>query len=293
MCSKAVSAPSSKKESCHIPYKTLAVIAIIGLISLIVYLSITTRFVKQAMDYIETTELGFWGCLIYVLLMVAVSVFFLPQTPVEAAAGLIWSDSYIKALSMAFCAKTIGASVSFLLARKGCKSTNKGGEEHEGSEGKSKYLAAISKIVHKKPSFITLLVCCAYIPAAVKNYGLGSMRPVGFFRHFLLWTMICGLPYSCANVAIGQAAGSVDAIGTKSDPTSIYLIFGFSLVTLFGLAFLARFTKKELDRQIDIGRDSNYAKGSLTIGTGTLSSNDFSGSNKYGTQSPVLTATIV
>jgi len=60
-----------------------------------------------------------------------------------------------------------------------------------------------------QPDLLTALVCAAYIPAFIKNYGLGAIPDVKFFRHFVPWTSICGLPFSAANVFLGLQAESL------------------------------------------------------------------------------------
>lgn len=126
---------------------------------------------------------------------------------------------------------------------------------------------------------MTALVSCAFIPAGIKNYGLGTMKIP--FWVYLLWTSLCGFPYSCANIMLGVAAqrfkeekkeaGSPHQIadnyifgnGTSDNPIedaaqavngndSIKLAMGAVVMTttLIGICLLGRFCKNELERQI-------------------------------------------
>jgi len=132
--------------------------------------------------------------------------------------------------------------------------------------------------LEQKTNFITALVSCAFIPAAIKNYALGTL-PVPF-KVYLFWTSLCGLPYSFANVMIGAAAkslndetaveslviddivvlddeivGEVDVIADQTNNQSdVKLALGLTVtvITVIGIAFLGRFCKKELEKHMQL-----------------------------------------
>ena len=97
------------------------------------------------------------------------------------------------------------------------------------------------------------MVCAAYIPASVKNYGLGSIPDVKFCRHFVPWTALLGLPYAAANVAVGMSAHGISTIDNLEGNSSTKMMMGvFAGVTLIGLSALGYFIKHQLQMQIEL-----------------------------------------
>ncbi|GMI43523.1 hypothetical protein TrCOL_g496 [Triparma columacea] len=213
----------------------------------IMYVLIKFRILERGVDYIDKNDLGPWGGVIYICMFVICSVFLLPMTPLEAAAGIIWSDSYVTALLFALTGKNAGSWVCFLLASRSISCANCSFSDSKPP----RILVALKKVVKQKPHFLTALVCAAYIPASIKNFGLGSIPEVKFFRHFVPWTALMGLPYAAANVAVGMSAQSFSNLDENSATTKV-LMGVFAGATLFGLAALGYYTKRQLEVQIGL-----------------------------------------
>ena len=187
--------------------------------------------------------------MMYVFMFVICSVFLLPMTPLEAAAGIIWSHSYVTALLFALIGKNAGSWVCFLLASRSKSWAN---NKFSGNPP-PRILVALKKVVKQKPHLLTALVCGAYIPASIKNYGLGSIPDVKFCRHFVPWTGLMGLPYAAANVAVGRSAQSFADVTSQDGNSTTKMLMGvFAGVTMMGLGALGYYTKRQLEVQIDL-----------------------------------------
>mmetsp|Transcript_8170 Transcript_8170/g.16356 ORF Transcript_8170/g.16356 Transcript_8170/m.16356 type:complete len:337 (-) Transcript_8170:7-1017(-) len=216
----------------------------------------------------------------YFLLFVTTSVFLLPQTPMEALAGFIWRDNLVFAVLIAWTAKILGASTCFLISRDapssirritGKKSLPKptaspapapvpSGAATDADPTveankevlESPVVSSLKRVFTLRPHLLTALLSAAYLPAFIKNYGIGQVPVVKFFRHFVFWTAICGLPYSTANVVFGRACTDLGEMGSGSGSSSNgILVIIFSVVTILGLVGVGTLTKRELQRQLD------------------------------------------
>ena len=241
----------------------------------VVLFGILVAHKDDVMDLIlSARNSGSKGVVIYILLFLCWSMLLFPHTPLEIAAGLIWAPM-LKAVIIAWVAKVSGSCMCFFIGR------TIGGRfvKERLGESESKYIKAIGIVLEKRRHFITALVSCAFIPAAIKNYGLGTL-PVPF-RVFLLYTALCGIPYAFANVMIGAAAEKLrletagdasiadDFIGdddlivvdaelsrdvdsvanttAKQSELSLGLGIVVTVLTVVGLGFLGRFCKQELE----------------------------------------------
>ena len=84
---------------------------IVGTIITGIAILVHYNLIAKAAEWIDKADLGFYGWLAYISLCVICSVLLLPQTPIEAAAGVIWSHSFWKAFVAAYVGKQIGSWV--------------------------------------------------------------------------------------------------------------------------------------------------------------------------------------
>jgi len=226
-------------------WKNAAVaLGVVACVSTTLSLVMKYDLVMKGVSYVDENDLGVWGGLVYIAIFVASSVLFLPQTFVEVAAGVIWSKSFSLALFYAWFAKQLSSWVCFFLGRRIRRLKGK------SKRKRHKIIEALKKVIKQKPDLLTALVCAAYVPASIKNYGLGTLPDVKFFRHFVPWTGFCGLPFAAANVFLGVQAQSLSVSTSEDNQSAQIMLACFGLVTIVGLTILGYFTKRQLDNQI-------------------------------------------
>jgi len=250
--------------------RILIAFLIIGVLVTGISLLVHFNLIAKAAAYISEKELGWLGWVYYLILCIVASVLLIPQTPVEAAAGVIWSDSFAKAFIAAYLGKQLGSWVCFAIGRFSARRIDRrlertlSGHPIPPPEDRKKsqavlLLEATTRVFQQKPHTLTFLACAASIPAWIKNYGLASIPDVSFWRHFMPWTAVCGIFYSVANVLIGisVSGGTIDDETDDDIPdekrdtkTSKVVMFAMTGVTFAGILTIAFFTKRELNRQI-------------------------------------------
>jgi len=97
----------------------IVVCALLVLVCVASMLSLVVKYdlVEREINYVDENDLGVWGGVIYVSVFVGSSVLVLPQTFLEIAAGVIWSHSFVAALTYAWFAKMISSCLCFVIAR--------------------------------------------------------------------------------------------------------------------------------------------------------------------------------
>ncbi|GMH77091.1 hypothetical protein TrRE_jg13111 [Triparma retinervis] len=140
-------------------------------------------------------DLGWIGAVIWIGFMALWIMFLLPTTLPELACGFMWGLG--PGIAVAVPAKLAGGTLSFIVAR------NFMGDEVEKQVwAKYKYSDAMRQLVNERPWTIALLIRAAYIPNAMKNYGLASLKGMTY-RTFFLSDAITAVPWSFVLVHAG------------------------------------------------------------------------------------------
>jgi len=243
---------------------------VIGVVSTLVFLSVKFSAINQAADWINHNELGWVGWVCYIALCVVASLCLVPQTPIEAAAGIIWGDAeygFWKALIAAYIGKQVGSWCCFGVGRLSSRRIERrvtrtlSGAPHltavETKNNKAALLLeATTRVFSQKPHTLTFLASAAAIPAWIKNFGLATIPDVDFFRHFVPWTALCGIFYSVANVLIGVSVSNGthhdDGDTPQKSHTEKVVMAVMAIVTFIGIVTLSFFTKVELENQLKL-----------------------------------------
>lgn len=162
-----------------------------------------------------------------VLLIVAWILSFMPLTPLELSLGFLFGVrvGYV----VVFLGKVVGCTASFTLGRTVAR------DWAQRQFGKHELLRAIDMAVARQPYRICVIVRLAYIPIAMKNFGLAvlSVHPMVFV------TTLVGIELfnSCVLVTVGSAAKNIgDVIYGKEAKSR-----GQLAAMLMGCAFLVGF----------------------------------------------------
>ncbi|GJN25446.1 hypothetical protein PR202_gb13273 [Eleusine coracana subsp. coracana] len=133
----------------------------------------------------------------------------------EGAAALIFG--FLPGVACVFSAKVLGASLSFWIGRAIFRYFTSAMEWLQ----KNKYFHVVVKGVERDGWKFVLLARFSPLPSYIINYAL-SATDVGFFRDFLLPTIIGCLPMILQNVSIVSLAGAAVASTTGSKKSNIY-----------------------------------------------------------------------
>ncbi|GMH82609.1 hypothetical protein TrST_g12513 [Triparma strigata] len=140
-------------------------------------------------------DLGFVGAAIWLCSMALWITFLLPTTIPELACGFMWGLG--PGIAVAVPAKLAGSTLSFIAARYFL-----GDSVEKQVWSKYKYSDAMRQLVVERPWTLCLLIRAAYIPNAMKNYGLASLKGVRF-KHFFLSDVLTAIPWSFVLVHAG------------------------------------------------------------------------------------------
>ncbi|OVA09737.1 SNARE associated Golgi protein [Macleaya cordata] len=165
-------------------------------------------------------RLGFWAIPLYVLTHTVTLALCLPYAVFfEAGASLLFG--FFPAVLCVFCAKVLGASLSFWIGRFVFRRSSSAMEWVQ----RNKYFHILSRGVEKDGWRFVLLARFSPMPSYVINYALAATR-VGFLVDFLLPTVVGGLPMILQNTSIGSFAGAAvaSASGSKKSPVLSYLL---------------------------------------------------------------------
>ncbi|KAM0874492.1 hypothetical protein ACQ4PT_037387 [Festuca glaucescens] len=133
----------------------------------------------------------------------------------EGAAALVFG--FLPGVACVFSAKILGASLSFWIGRAIFKYFTSAMEWLQ----RNRYFHVVVKGVEKDGWKFVLLARFSPLPSYIINYAL-SATDVGFFRDFLLPTIVGCLPMILQNVSIVSLAGAAVASTTGSKKAHIY-----------------------------------------------------------------------
>lgn len=140
------------------------------------------------------------ACLSYMLLYVTVSLVCIPLTPFEILTGFCFGIPL--GIVLDICGRILGAVLSFLIARflasRGLDCRNVTGHA---------VLKGVGRAVEDQGFRFLVLFNLAYVPVAVKNYGLGFVPGVPLHK-FVAAIFVVEVPIAFLWASIGSAAAS-------------------------------------------------------------------------------------
>ncbi|KAJ8562828.1 hypothetical protein K7X08_031280 [Anisodus acutangulus] len=169
------------------------------------------EWLKQMSD-----RLGNWAIPVYVGLHTVTLALCLPYAVFfEAGASLLFG--FFPAVLCVFCAKILGASLSFWIGRFVFRSSSSA----IGWAQNNKYFHVLSRGVERDGWKFVLLARFSPIPSYVINYALAATK-VRFVLDFLLPTAIGCLPMILQNTSIGSLAGAAVSSGSGSKSSNLW-----------------------------------------------------------------------
>ncbi|MCW8091330.1 TVP38/TMEM64 family protein [Alteromonas sp. ASW11-130] len=225
-------------KSNHKSLVKIAIIFTVLAISAIVLwkLMVTRETVREGVNYI--TSFGFLSYFIFALLYVVLASLSFPSSIFNIAAGVLFSFSI--GLSIAVISALTASCITFAISRYMLKDfiTHK----IEATEKGKQVLKVVAKHSAK---FIFILRLNPFIPAVVKNYGLGVTH-VKFLTY--IWTTFLGqLPLATMYVYLGWIGGLAMIEEDSSPDTAQWSVLGAGIViSIITLVFSHFYMKKHL-----------------------------------------------
>ncbi|KAL5719204.1 hypothetical protein ACHQM5_012015 [Ranunculus cassubicifolius] len=223
------------------PSKQIYTIAILIAI-LAILRSLNTKYGFEKDEILQifkdlSEKLGFWAIPVYVLIHTVTLALCLPYAVFfEAGSSLLFG--FFPAVICVFCAKILGASLSFWIGRLLFRSSKSTMEWIQNN----KYFHILAKGVERDGWKFVLLARFSPMPSYVINYGLAATK-VGFLVDFLLPSVLGCLPMIIQNTSIGSLAGAAVASASGSQKSQI-LSYLFPLLGIISSILISLRIKK-------------------------------------------------
>lgn len=173
---------------------------------------------NEAINWLKamSDRLGVWAIPAYVGLHTLTLALCLPYAVFfEAGASLMFG--FFPAVLCVFCAKILGASLSFFIGRLVFRSSSSASEWIQGN----KYFRVLSRGVEKDGWKFVLLARFSPMPSYVINYALAATK-VNFLVDFLLPTVVGCMPMILQNTSLGSLAGAAVASASGSGKSQVW-----------------------------------------------------------------------
>ncbi|MEA5418974.1 TVP38/TMEM64 family protein [Spirulina sp. CCNP1310] len=218
------------------------ILAVIAVIILGKQLNVQQYFL-QFLDQIE--QLGIWGPVVFILLYIAATVFFLPGSILTLGAGVVFG--VVQGSIWVSIASTLGATAAFLVGRYGARQW-----VAQQIEGKPKFKAIDGAVAQEGWKIVGLLRLSPIFPFNLLNYGLGVTQVS--LRDYFFASWIGMMPGTVMYVYLGSLAGSLATLGTDSDQGSVvqWAIWILGLVaTVAIVVYTTKIARAVLDAQLE------------------------------------------
>jgi uncharacterized membrane protein YdjX (TVP38/TMEM64 family) len=212
-----------------------------GVPSLILYFE--KNRVMKVVHFIQ--KQGIMGNFYYVIILTIGTVICIPTTFLELASGFIfgfWISCIVSLIG-----KCLGSLLSFLLGRRIFKSYLR-----ENVMARYPIIQAMEESIIEKPMTVIFLTRIAFIPMAVKNYGISIIRSVPLGK-FTLCTVVGSIPFTLVWSYFGSASEGLIALSGSQETKSqkalkiSLLVIGILAAILFVLV-VRHYTKKHISR---------------------------------------------
>lgn len=140
------------------------------------------------------------ACALYMLVYVVVSLICMPLTPFEIFTGFCFGVPL--GIGLDICGRVLGAVISFLIGR----AILRGGTDCSCLTGAA-VLRGVGKAVEEQGLRFLILFNLAYVPVAIKNYGLGFIPEVPLYL-FVAAIICVEVPMASIWASIGSAAAA-------------------------------------------------------------------------------------
>lgn len=216
----------------------MAVIFLVVAIAVIILwkLVISKEQIMAGVEYIQS--FGVWSIVIYALFYITLVSLSFPSSIFNIGAGILFSFTQASILAP-FCALA-AASVTFFVSRYFFRDFFC--DKMEASDKGKQVLKLVEEEAGK---VIVLLRLNPFIPAVVKNYGLGASDVS--YKSYALFSLIGQLPLTIMYVYVGWIGGRSILAEDKSADTTHWVMLGVGItITIITLAISHFYFRKKM-----------------------------------------------
>jgi uncharacterized membrane protein YdjX (TVP38/TMEM64 family) len=213
-------------------------LAVAGLVLLARHLD-APSVLRDALDAIA--RLGVWGPVLFLVLYVAATVFFLPGSILTIGAGAVFGLA--RGFVVVSASATLGATAAFLVGRYVAR-----GLVARKVERHPKFKAIDDAVAREGWKIVALLRLSPVVPFNVLNYAFGLTRVP--LRHYVLASWVGMMPGTLMYVYLGSIAGDLAGAGpgrAQRTPAE-WALYGVGLAATIAVTVLVtRLARRALD----------------------------------------------
>lgn len=198
---------------------------------------------RVALDGIA--RLGPWGPLLFALLYVVATVFFLPGSILTVGAGVVFG--LVRGFAIVSISATLGATAAFLAGRYLARDWVAG-----KIEGHPKFASIDEAVAREGGKIVALLRLSPVVPFNVLNYAFGVTRVS--LRDYVVASWIGMMPGTLVYVYLGSIAGDLaGADGRASRTPAEWAFYAVGLVaTIAVTVFVTRLARRALAERVPL-----------------------------------------
>jgi uncharacterized membrane protein YdjX (TVP38/TMEM64 family) len=220
----------------------LWIIVVVALLAAARYFN-AHALLRQALDTIA--GLGPWGPVMFVLLYIVATVFFLPGSILTLGAGFVFG--VIKGAILVSIAATLGATAAFLVGRYLARDW-----VGKKIEGNVRFKAIDEAVAREGWKIVGLTRLSPVFPFNLLNYAFGLTRVS--LRDYFFASWIGMMPGTLMYVYLGSLAGDLAAVGggghTRTTAESTLYVVGL-LATVAVTVYVTRLARQALQQRIE------------------------------------------
>jgi uncharacterized membrane protein YdjX (TVP38/TMEM64 family) len=220
----------------------LWVLLVVGLVLAAHYFDAAARL-RVALDGIA--RLGLWGPVLFGLLYVAATVFFLPGSILTVGAGVVFG--LVRGFAIVSISATLGATSAFLVGRYLARDWIAG-----KIEGHPTFAVIDDAVAREGWKIVGLLRLSPVVPFNVLNYAFGVTRVS--LRDYVLASWIGMMPGTLLYVYLGSIAGDLAGAGGRASRTPAeWAFYAVGLVaTIAVTVFVTRLARRALAERVPL-----------------------------------------
>ena len=220
----------------------LWVVVVVALVALARHFN-AQALLRQALDLIA--GLGPWGSVMFVLLYIVATVFFLPGSVLTLGAGFVFG--VIKGAILVSIAATLGATAAFLVGRYLARDW-----VAKKIEGNVRFKAIDEAVAREGWKIVGLTRLSPVFPFNLLNYAFGLTRVS--LRDYFFASWIGMMPGTLMYVYLGSLAGDLASVGgrghTRTTPEWTLYVVGL-LATVAVTVYVTRLARQALQQRIE------------------------------------------
>lgn len=257
----ALSAQRGSREPSGTRFRKIVIFGLVVILlgTLISYRTYFQDLLRSSLVWIQ--DLGPLGAIVFVLIYILATIFFLPGSILTLGAGFVYG--LIKGFVIVSIASTLGATGAFLVGRYLAR-----GWVARKVEGNTRFKAIDEAVGHAGWRIVGLTRLSPVFPFNMLNYAYGLTKVT--LRDYVLSSWIGMMPGTIMYVYFGTVAGSLATLGSdQGDQTPAQLgikIVGL-IATVIVTAYITRIAKRALAARVEGVADEPSGRGGTEEGT--------------------------